>query len=119
MSWPVKTKSPYSHSYYDVSEGEKTWDNTPLDSLRVSDHWNFTSPRTGRKINCPTDRPVQNRTWCVGKWDGEKYIISDEIPFRKITQLTDNEAKRLPPHQRQQRQKGLDKYARREREKDQ
>ena len=34
-------KSPYSSSYYNVQG--ITWDYKPEGSLRISDHWNFTS----------------------------------------------------------------------------
>ncbi len=64
LSWNKIVKSPYSDSYYDTDG--KTWTHTPDDSMRVSDHWNFT---TNSVINCPTDIQVPTKKWAIGKFD--------------------------------------------------
>ncbi len=106
LSWPVSTKSPYSHSYYDVAEGQKSWTNTPLNSHRVSNHWNFTSHG---QVNCPTDIPVPNDTvWALGQWDGERYVILKQLPCVRLTDVPDNEARRLQPRLQKQRLKNIE-----------
>lgn len=98
MSWEKKSKSPYSHSYYNVNAGEKDWHTTPLGSLRVSDHWNFTSQG---KVHCPTDVPVaNNRCWTLARWDGEKYIVVKTIDRVKLTKVPRHRTTSMNAHQR-------------------
>lgn len=79
-SWPIRSKSPFSLSFYDVESGQKTWDHTPLDSHRISDHWNF---RARGATHCPTDVPVENKVWALGKWDGTQYVILQVFGTRR------------------------------------
>jgi len=110
-SWPVASKSPYSNSYYNVLSGQKTWTNTPEGSLRIADHWNFTSRNHGG-LHCPTDRPVANSdrdhgrsVWALGQWENGRYKILKVLPGRKIWELSDEEATRLPRHLKDARER--------------
>ncbi len=98
MSWDKKCKSPYSHSYYNLNAGEKDWDTTPLGSLRISDHWNFSSHG---KIHCLTNVPVQNnRKWALGKWDGEKYVILKSLDREKLINVPESRITSMSAQQR-------------------
>lgn len=112
-SWEIACKSPHSHSYYNVREGEKTWEITPLGSLRVSDHWNFGAHGA---VHCPTDVPVRNDVnWALGQYDGEKYVLLLVLPRLKTTALTDEEAERLlSPRNQEKRKKNLEHLVRSE-----
>jgi len=63
--------SPYSSSFY--SEDGQSWDHTPKNQIRISDHWNFDSrnysdPFSKMVTHAVTDVPVQNNThWTVAK----------------------------------------------------
>ena len=54
-SWEYVSKSPYSHSFYNMAG--KSWSNTPEGILRISDHWNFHSRG---EIHCQTTTPDDN-----------------------------------------------------------
>ena len=72
-AWPDLKKSPFSRSFY--SSRDKRWDFAPDGCERVSDHWNFRSPRRrrapdGGTRHCPTDRPVPNGShWAHAVYD--------------------------------------------------
>lgn len=101
ISWEIKCKSPFSHSYYNVTAGEKTWDFTPLGSLRLSDHWNF---KAHGRIHCPTDREVENnRNWTLAQWDGDQYVILRSIQHLKVYQVSEERARFMHPRHQQQR----------------
>lgn len=108
MSWPIRVKSPHSHSYYDTNE--KTWDNNPLNSHRISDHWNFTSRGA---IHCPTDRLPNSNCWQLAQWDGQVYNIIEEIRKRPLRTLTDEEANRLSPRLQRKRDASIAKMVER------
>lgn len=63
--------SPYSTSIY--SEPGQTWDYSPKNQIRVSDHWNFFSrdyndPNSQMKQHSITDKPVKNNShWTIAK----------------------------------------------------
>jgi hypothetical protein len=70
-------KSPCSFSFYNRS---KDWDYTEPDTLRFSDHWNFTIPRTGNRIHAKTNIPVPDNTWVKAKYDiSTDIFIVEEI----------------------------------------
>lgn len=72
FSWPDVWESPHSKSYYSK---EKDWNKTLPDTIRVSDHWNFTSKD---KIHCATiQKCPDNSHYSVGIWNKElkKYDI--------------------------------------------
>lgn len=94
MSWAKATKSPYSQSYYNLAPGEKDWGKTPIGSLRASDHWNFVAKQSR---HCHTlVRPVPPRTWSIGQWNGDCYVILMSIPFVKLYNITESEIRTLP-----------------------
>lgn len=72
----VKSASPYngylSGSYY--TQECKSWDYTPPDTIRISDHWNFYSRG---ELHCQTIQPVENGYWSVGRYNPalDKYDI--------------------------------------------
>lgn len=74
--------SPYnryaSGSYY--SKEGKTWEHTPENLIRVSDHWNFFSQ--GQR-HCVTDRPVDAGTWSVGIYDSISKIYKITNSYKK------------------------------------
>lgn len=85
----VKSRSPYngydSGSFY--SKEGKTWDYTPNDCIRISDHWNFYSQG---KVHCKTDLPNDKiiGKWCVAQWCEElslwKIISADEKDYSEL-----------------------------------
>ncbi len=85
-SWKVRSKSPYSNSFYNSKE--ITWDYKPDRSLRVSDHWNFWSRG---KQHCVTDRPVENGTkWVLAEYhaeDGKYHVLKeyDEVDANRTS----------------------------------
>jgi hypothetical protein len=88
--WDGIWKSPYSLSLYNTPD--KTWDHTPLGSLRVSDHWNFPSAYS-EKIHCPTrgERP-HNGWWTLAQWDGEAYVVL--ATYQRVNSRRDRKAAR-------------------------
>lgn len=68
--WSEIRKSPWSDSFYNAVVG---WNFKPHGSLRIADHWNFTS--RGKK-HCETITPIDN-VWALGKFDDsvKKYHI--------------------------------------------
>jgi hypothetical protein len=107
VAWEIKCKSPFSHSYYNVRAGEKTWDDTPLGSLRISDHWNF---KANGKVHCPTDRPVANNArWTLAQWDGEQYVVLRSLYRLKIYEVSDERARLMQPSLQKQRLDALAK----------
>lgn len=61
LSWDVITQSPYSYSYYDITN--KSWDDNPnMIFYRVADHWNFSSQG---EIHCRTLTPVPDNCWAL------------------------------------------------------
>jgi hypothetical protein len=90
--WPIVSQSPFSDSFYNVPSGEKTWTHTPEGSLRISDHWNFPARDM---LNCPTDVPVRNGWWSLGRWENDHYKILTSIPKRPLADYSDEEAKHL------------------------
>ena len=74
-TWEVIYKSPYSNSFYNTTE--INWGDKPNCSLRVSDHWNFSTRKTkltGR-LHCKTNKNVLNKSkYTIGKYNSEKDI---------------------------------------------
>ena len=68
--WKTVSKSPYSSSYYNTQD--KSWEHTPSNSLRVSDHWNFTT-LYDNNIHCRTDKQVPDGHWCIAKYSVKKH----------------------------------------------
>lgn len=66
-SW---SKSPYSESYYDVTDVDFGF--KPENSIRVSNHWNF---YTGTQIHCATDDVNFTDGWAIGKYENGIYHI--------------------------------------------
>jgi hypothetical protein len=64
-TWERIIKSPYGHSYYSKPKG---WGFTDEGTLRLADHWNFSSQG---KIHCKSNVEVPRKHWAIGKWDSE------------------------------------------------
>ncbi len=80
MSWDLLIKSPYGCSYYNAPVD---WDYKEHGSLRISNHWNFSSQL---KLHCLTTTPVNNDThWTLAKYNSEtgKYDVIKSIPLPK------------------------------------
>lgn len=73
-SWEVVSKSPYSDSFYDITN--KSWDDNQTEPFyRVADHWNFTTSYDTR-IHCKTDKkvPNDNSTWVLAQYQPNKGV---------------------------------------------
>ena len=103
-SWTVVSQSPYSYSFYNVPDGQKTWTHTPESSLRISDHWNFESRGM---LNCPTDVQVHRGWWTLARWEDGRYMVLKTLPPRKLTDLSDKEARQLGRGKQEKRQRQL------------
>lgn len=74
--WKVVSKSPYSYSFYDITN--KSWGEDPDNFLRVADHWNFNTSIDDGRVHAKTDKPViNNKQWALGRYDAttETYHI--------------------------------------------
>ena len=77
-TWEIIYKSPYSNSFYNTTE--VNWGEKPNVSLRVSDHWNFSTRKTkltGR-LHCKTNKNILNKSrYTIGKYNSEKdvYVV--------------------------------------------
>ena len=78
--WDKILKSPYGFSYYNAKAG---WGYKEHASLRVADHWNFTS---AFNIHCKTTTPVPDGKWALGKFNGtiQKYEILKVVNPSKV-----------------------------------
>lgn len=57
-TWKVVSKSPYSYSFYDITN--KSWDDRHHEEFyRIADHWNFVTNYSD-DVHCKTNKPVQN-----------------------------------------------------------
>jgi len=76
MSWAHIHKSPHSFSFYDV---KKEWGYTADGTMRISDHWNYLSKRTGETIHSPTNIFVEENTWVKACYNSETktYIVQE------------------------------------------
>lgn len=71
--WKVVSKSPYSDSFYDITN--KSWGEDPDGFMRVADHWNFETRMDDGRVHAKTDKPVQNnKQWALGKYDADKGV---------------------------------------------
>ena len=78
--WPVISKSPFSHSYYDITN--KGWDDDGHDKFhRISDHWNFKT-RFDDRVHCKTSETVNAGWWTLAVYDlkTKSYKIIESIP---------------------------------------
>lgn len=80
LHWLVKhinsnwSKSPYSLSFYNSKK--IGWGHKPEGSLRLSDHWNFTSEAMDDGVvHCATEKGQLKNGWAVGKFHNGKYEI--------------------------------------------
>lgn len=79
--------SPFSTSIY--SKDGQTWDFTPKNQIRVSDHWNFFSrdysdPYSEMKQHAVTDMPVDNNThWTIAKKENGVYKVLLSLPKKQ------------------------------------
>lgn len=88
--WDVIYKSPYGSSFYNTTEID--WNYKPDGSLRVSNHWNFSTNRTkftGR-IHCKTNKRISNNViFALAKYNSsiDTYRILLSSPLTSITKI--------------------------------
>jgi len=90
----VKSASPYNRStggsFY--TEKGKTWDFTPENCIRISDHWNFYSQGQTHCITDVDDRKIIDK-WVVAKYNSEtkiwEVISADEKDFTALYKQKD------------------------------
>ena len=89
-------KSPYSLSYYNTPN--ISWDYKPQGSLRISDHWNFTSHGEKHCLLAHTEKNIQNN-WMLAEYIDEKYHVLKEFGERvdgyRFLKLNENDIKML------------------------
>lgn len=105
-NWKTMSKSPYGNSFY--STLDKSWNHTSKGTIRVSDHWNFTS--RGEK-HCELKEPLKEdekyNTWTVAQYDSEtgKYDILKKYPYDR--QKLDNYLVKLSEEARNREERDL------------
>jgi len=74
----IINQSPYSQSYY--NSNDISWGSKPEGSIRISDHWNFTS-YGGKEIHCELKgiKGYQENRWIMAKYCKGKYEIIKEF----------------------------------------
>lgn len=82
--WQVVSKSPYSQSYYDITN--KSWGPDPHGFQRIADHWNWSGEG---KLHAQTDVPVKNGYWTQAKYNAEsgKYEVIKSVPRPSQTKI--------------------------------
>ncbi|MEG0307502.1 MAG: hypothetical protein RR636_06130 [Clostridium sp.] len=89
-------KSPYSSTYYNVPG--ITWDYKPEGSLRISDHWNFTSRGDKHCILAHTEELIENY-WMLAKYiDGKYHVLKEfggNVPGYRFIEISKNELELL------------------------
>lgn len=71
--WNVINKSPYSLSLYNSNDID--WNSKPEGSLRISNHWNFTSIN---EKHCLMEDETKNNKWLLCEYrNGIYHIIKD------------------------------------------
>ena len=114
--------SPFSSSFY--SESGQTWDYTPKNQIRVSDHWNFFSrdyndSKSELKQHAITNTNVSNNShWSIGKKNNKGVyeiimsIAKKEILPKKYNFQNDLLAQKEPNEYLflQQRKKNIKEY---------
>lgn len=89
--WDVIYKSPYSNSFYNTTDID--WSYKPDGSLRVSNHWNFSTNRTkltGR-LHCKTNKKVVNNL----KYTLAKYRLKNDTYDVLISRLTESQQRKI------------------------
>lgn len=74
-------QSPYSLSFYNSLD--ISWNHKPENSLRLSDHWNFT---TFDELHCQTDDPNFKQGWALGKYHDGKYQIIKHFTNKSVSE---------------------------------
>lgn len=71
-SWDVVNKSPYSFSFYNSKNID--WNSKEEGSLRISDHWNFSSPKEEEKhCRLNTTNEYLQGTWILAEYHNGTY----------------------------------------------
>lgn len=89
--WDVIYKSPYSNSFYNTTDID--WSYKPDGSLRVSNHWNFSTSKTkltGR-LHCKTNKKVLN----MSKYTLGKYRLKNDTYDVLISRLTESQQRKI------------------------
>ena len=68
ISFEYIHKSPHSFSFYNM---KKEWGYTANGTIRISDHWNYLTSRTGDTIHSPTNIHVEENTWVKACYDSK------------------------------------------------
>lgn len=66
-------RSPYSQSFYD--QNDISWESKPENSLRLSDHWNFTTSYDPNEKHCVTTNPAFKTGWALARYQHGVYHI--------------------------------------------
>lgn len=75
IKWDVCKKSPYSNSFY--NSDDISWYHKPENSLRLSDHWNFTSYGD---VHCQLEETSEYvQKWLLCQYRNGKYYIIAEF----------------------------------------
>ena len=97
--------SPYSFSVYAHEKGENIdWGYKPLNSYRLSDHWNFES--RGQIHDKLSGVNQYTRELIIGKFNGETYDVIKNFDNNKNVKYsqqptTDNQGRELSPQQQE------------------
>ena len=89
--WDVIYKSPYGSSFYNTTDID--WNYKPDGSLRVSNHWNFSTNRTkltGR-LHCKTNKKVVNNL----KYTLAKYRLKNDKYDVLVSRLTESQQRKI------------------------
>src|SRR3990167_4029369 len=107
----ILTASPYngfmSGSWY--NNNLKSWDFTAPGTIRVSDHWNFTSHG---KVHCVTNQPIESGGWYVGNYDGDSgtYNITKSFQKKELRKKNNPRSKTLKTRVYEKKMKEWDNY---------
>lgn len=97
-SWNSSCQSSFSFSFYSCEPDEKDWNKTPLDCIRISDHWNYEIEGVNHSV---TDIPVYNTSnWTLARWNGFRYAVIASIPRLTWNQVTKSRLDKLNASQR-------------------
>lgn len=84
LTWENIFKSKWSLSFYNKP---KDWQITEYNTIRISDHWNFTT-KFGKHCQTIQDGIGQN-CWAKGIWNGEKFDIVEIYELNKENEFKD------------------------------
>lgn len=81
-------RSPYSQSFY--NQPNITWDFKPENSLRLSDHWNFTTSYNNNVKHCVTNNPNFTNGWALARYQHGVYHICKYFSNKPVIKMVIN-----------------------------